>query len=125
MSPDAAITLRIRRTPYGAPAVERLVVAVGARADLPVERLDEARLLAAVAVREAWGVLAADVMELRIGSTGGRVVVDIGPFQDGGAERVAQSAPVPGAGGVVDRLASGWSARSGEDGSRRLEILIG
>lgn len=123
MSDDGTVELRLRRTPVAGPVVERLVTAVGARAGLSIERLDEAQITVGTAVRDAWDALVGDTMDVRMDAGDGRVVIRLGPFADGGASRVARQAAVPG-GGVVERLSSAWADTPSGDGRSVLEIVI-
>jgi hypothetical protein len=127
MSGDEAPTARlvIRRAELAGPVLERVVAALAARVDLPVDRLSDAQIASAAAAAAAERELA-DGTPLAVELQGepGAVTVTLGPLPDGAAARVVEETAVPGVGAIVERLVDRWSVqRAG--GGERLSLDIG
>jgi serine/threonine-protein kinase RsbW len=99
-------TVRVRNGPLVGAVLGRVVGMLAARAQCPIDRLDDAMLLTDAVAAHAPGhaanghvnvVVAADEvgLELRIGSL----------RRDGGAQRLLEDADLPGVGNVFDRIA--------------------
>jgi hypothetical protein len=117
--------LRLRRDDLGEPVLERLVGAMAARIDLPVDRLADTRLIAAALVTSAFrhspdGVLC---VELGVGERG--LDLGVGPLPAGEAAKVVAESALPGIGVVLERLAHAWSVDALESGDEILRLSIG
>jgi serine/threonine-protein kinase RsbW len=91
--------------PLVAPVLGRVVGMLTARADCPIDRLDDA-LLVADAISAKAGSFSEDGrvndhVTARIGS----VELRVGPLRSGGAEELIASAALPGVGNVLERVA--------------------
>lgn len=112
------IRLDLACGPLLAPALARTVGALGARADLTLDRLDDAVLVADAVGHGAAGEAVDDRLPVRVETRPGALVLRVGPLRDGGARRLLEGGDdgVPGA-QVIQRLASrarvtGGGARS-------------
>lgn len=121
----AAGRLRVRRAALGEPVLERVVAALAARADLPLDRLADAQLvasaLAAGTARQGDG----GGLSVALDATGGAVGLAIGPLPAGGGERVIAESRLPGVGGIIERLVDGWAVESDAAGAETLRLTIG
>ena len=116
--PDGSVAstrVSIASGPFVAPVLRRVVGMLAARADLPLDRLDDAVLVAdLIAARAPAHVLAATVdIELE---TGPRTLsLQIGPLRPGGAQALIVDAAVPGVGSVIEQLADDVSVGTNTD----------
>ncbi len=120
-----AVRLRVRDGRFDLPVLDRLVGALGARADMPLDRLDDARLVAGAVLEQAWRVPAAGWLELRFATDDDMIRLTVGPLAADGAARVVAGTAVPGVGSLVERLARDWTAHIAPDGDESLEITLG
>jgi serine/threonine-protein kinase RsbW len=110
--------------PLSAPVLGRVVGMLAARADCPIDRLDDALLVADAVAAKAGsfsddGRICAQVIA-RLGS----VELQVGPLRDGGANALVSSAALPGVGNVLERVADELESQSGEDGREYLFIRL-
>lgn len=126
MSTDVPdVCLRVRDGRFDLPVLERLVTALGARADMPLDRLDDARLVVGAVLEEAWRAAADDRLELRFATDDDTIRLAVGPLAADGAASVVAGTALPGLGSLVERLARGWSAEIAPDGDESLAITLG
>jgi serine/threonine-protein kinase RsbW len=103
----------------------RAVVGIHAsRANLPVDRLNDAVLVAdAIAARApafAWGTACRSAS-----SPAGRLEVRSGPLRRAAAQRCSRARRCPAVGSVIERLADAVRVREGAGGDEYLVIRIG
>lgn len=113
-----AVRLRVRNPVFDAAVVERLVAALAARIDLPIDRLQDARLLAATVVELARDRAADGHLDAVMTADGGRIDLRVGPLEQGGAHSLIDAADVPSVGNLVTLLGGGWEAI--DDGGNEL-----
>jgi serine/threonine-protein kinase RsbW len=83
-----------------------------ARADLPLDRLDDAVLVAdLVAARAPAHVLDATV-DVTLASSPRSIDLRVGPLRPGGGEALVVDAAVPGVGNVIEQLADGLEVQT-------------
>jgi hypothetical protein len=118
-----AARLVIRTPELAQPVLERVVAALAARVDLPLDRLSDAQIASTALLVTASRRL--DGAELRVELEGvpGGVVVRLGPLPDGAAARVVEDSALPGVGAIVDRLVDRWSVEPA-DGGESLSLAI-
>jgi hypothetical protein len=114
----------IVRGPLSAPVLGRVVGMLAARADCPIDRLDDALLVADAVAAKAGsfsddGRICAQVVA-RLGS----VELQVGPLREGGANELIASAALPGVGNVLERVADELEPQEGADGSEYLLIRL-
>lgn len=127
MSADRAVALRTRNPALDGAVIERLVGALAARADLPVDRLEDARMLAATVIELARPLAAGEHLDAALDAHGETITLHVGPLVPGGAEGVVDRAEVAGVGNLVALLGGGWEAGSdgdGDGGSERLRVML-
>ncbi len=107
MTPEltSSTSVSVAAGPLVAPVLRRVVGMLAARADLPLDRLDDAMLVTdLIASRAQRHVIGATVdvdMDPGIRSLSLRV----GPLTAGGGEALVADAVVPGVGNVIEQLA--------------------
>ncbi len=76
-----------------------------ARADCPIDRLDDALLVADAISAKAGSFSEDGRVEVRVIARVGSVELEVGPLRAGGAEELVASAALPGVGNVLERVA--------------------
>ena len=110
-----AATVRIVNGPLVAPVLSRVVGMLAARAQCPVDRLDDA-LLVADAIAAHTQAHSADghvTVHLAAGPEG--IEMQVGDLGKGGADGLIADASLPGVGNILERIADGVDVeRSGD-----------
>jgi hypothetical protein len=76
-----------------------------ARADLPLDRLDDAVLVADIVAARAPAHVVAETVDVTLASATRSLDLRIGPLVAGGGRALLGDAAVPGVGNVIERLA--------------------
>ena len=115
-------TLRVVAGPLAGPTMCRVVSMLAARAQCPVDRLDDA-LLVCDALTEHGAEQATDgrlAMSVEVHESGLRL--RLGPLVAGGAEAIVRDAALPGVGNVLEQLTDELRVEIDGDGSETLLI---
>ena len=91
--------------PLVGPVLRRVVGMLAARADLPLDRLDDAVLVADLIAARAPAHVAGDRVEVALESGPRSLALHVGPLREGGGEALIVDAAVPGVGNVIEQLA--------------------
>ena len=91
--------------PLVGPVLRRVVGMFAARADLPLDRLDDAVLVADVVAARAPSHVAGDTVDVALESSTRSLDLRVGPLRSGGGRALVVDAAVPGVGNVIERLA--------------------
>jgi hypothetical protein len=91
--------------PLGAPVLSRVIGMLTARADAPIDRLDDALLVADAVAAKAGSFSDDGRINVRIIARFGTVDLHVGPLRTGGAQELVASAALPGVGNVLERVA--------------------
>jgi serine/threonine-protein kinase RsbW len=128
-TPDAGsldhTRLAIRQGPLVGPVLARVVGIHAARAPLPMDRLQDALLIADAVAARAPAYALSEHLPVALRAADGRLELRVGPLRAGGATRVLEGAEVAGAGNVIERLADEIRIRPGSSGSEYLVIALG
>jgi hypothetical protein len=109
----AATSVSIAAGPLVGPVLRRVVGMVAARADLPLDRLDDAVLVAdLIAARAPAHVVNASV-DVAIEAGDRSLQLRVGPLRAGGGQALIVDAAVPGVGNVIEQLADGLEIDAG------------
>lgn len=111
--------------PMMGPVLSRLVGIYAARADLPVDRLGDALLVADALAARAPAVSDRGRVQLSIQSEPGRLELRLGPLSAGGGQRLLEGARMPDTGAVVEQLADEVRVRSGAAGGEVVIVRFG
>src|SRR2546421_8649449 len=97
--------VRVVNGPLVAPVLSRVVGMLAARAQCPVDRLDDALLVAdAIAAHSQAHTLDGHVnVRLTAGADG--IEMEIGDLEPGGGEQLLADASLPGVGNILERIA--------------------
>jgi hypothetical protein len=109
--------------PTAGPVLSRATAAMAARAELPLDRINDAGLIAESLAAHSGPYSADGRVHLRLGTKPGHLVMRVGPLTAGGARSVLADATLPGLGPVIERLADGVTVLT-EDHEDHLEIVV-
>jgi hypothetical protein len=118
-----AARLVVRRPSLAGPVLERVVAALAARVDLPIDRVTDAQIASAAVAAAASRELADRPLRVELDGEPGSVTVRLGPLPAGAGSRVVEGTAVPGIGAIVERLVDRWSVDRA-DGEERLSLAI-
>lgn len=91
--------------PLVGPVLRRVVGMLAARADLPLDRLDDAVLVADVIAARATAHARDDEVRVALMPRERSLDLRLGPLRPGGARALVVDAAVPGMGNVIEQLA--------------------
>ena len=124
MTRASAGRLTMRAEDLREPVLERVVAALAARVDLPLDRLSDAQLASSVLIRGANRHAVDGVVRVELDVEDGAVGLSVGPLPAGqGSQMVAED--VPGVGPVLERLVDAWSVEPIDDSTETLRLSIG
>jgi hypothetical protein len=109
-------TVSIVAGPLVGPVLRRVVGMLAARADLPLDRLDDAVLVADLIAARAPAHVTEGRVDVALESGSRTLSLRIGPLRQGGGEALIVDAAVPGVGNVIQQLADELSVSPEEDG---------
>ena len=102
--PATDTELSVASGPLVGPVLRRVVGMLAARADLPLDRLDDAVLVAEVIASRASGY-ARETVDVQLAPGDRTLWLRVGPLQPGGASALLGEAAVPDVGSVILKLA--------------------
>jgi hypothetical protein len=118
-SPDAAdeatTKVSIAAGPLVGPVLRRVVGMLAARADLPLDRLDDAVLVADLIAARAPAHVANETVDVALEPGPRTLSLRVGPLRAGGGRALVVDAAVPGVGNVIEQLADELTVDPGED----------
>lgn len=98
-------TVSIAAGPLVGPVLRRVVGMLAARADLPLDRLDDAVLVADLIAARAPAHVSADTVDVELDPGDRTLLLRVGPLRQGGGQALIVDAAVPGVGNVIEQLA--------------------
>jgi serine/threonine-protein kinase RsbW len=98
--------------PLVGPVLRRVVGMFAARADLPLDRLDDAVLVADVVAARAPAHMESETVDVALTSGTRSLQLRVGPLRAGGGRALVVDAAVPGVGNVIEQLADGLDIES-------------
>ena len=115
-SASPVTSVSIAAGPLVGPVLRRVVGMLAARADLPLDRLDDAILVADLIAARAPAHVRDDEVRVDFEPGDRSLQLVIGPLRQGGGEALIVDAAVPGVGNVIEQLADELSVHpDGED----------
>jgi hypothetical protein len=122
-APRTATTVSIACGPLVGPVLRRVVGMLAARADLPLDRLDDAVLVADLIAARAPAHVTGETVEVALEPGERSLLLDIGPLRAGGGKALIVDAAVPGVGNVIEQLSDELTVAS-VDGSEHLLVRL-
>jgi hypothetical protein len=118
MSPELSTvneaTLTVERSELLGPVLGRVVGMLAARAQCPIDRLDDALLLTDAVAAHAPGHTANGRVTVHVHAEPAGLSLRVGPLPAEGADALIASASLPGVGNVFEHVASDISAEGSE-----------
>jgi len=110
-----ATTVRVRKGPLVAAVLGRVVGMLAARAQCPIDRLDDALLLTDAVAAHAPAHTLDGTVHVDVSTTDGGLELRVAALTPGGAEALLRDAALPGVGNVFERVADEIEPQSGSD----------
>ncbi|MBJ7520057.1 MAG: hypothetical protein JHC84_10210 [Solirubrobacteraceae bacterium] len=98
-------TVVVRRGPIVGPVLSAVVAMLAARADCPIDRLDDALLLADAIAAHGPEQGADGRISIQITASSEGLELQVGDLRDGGGAALLEAASLPGVGNVLERVA--------------------
>ena len=121
--PEPPTRVSIAAGPLVGPVLRRVVGMFAARADLPLDRLDDAVLVADVVAARAPAHVPDETVEVELASSVRSLDMCVGPLRQGGGQALVIDAAVPGVGNVIEQLADALEVEA-EAGSEFLRVRL-
>ena len=115
-------TVRVVNGPLVAPVLSRVVGMLAARAQCPVDRLDDALLIADALAAHSQTHSRNGHVTVRLLAGEDAIELQVDALGDGGAEGLLQDASLPGVGNVLERIADDVSVERGASGDETLRV---
>lgn len=113
---EGPVTLRMAAAPAALPVARRVVGALGARADLPLDRLEDAMMLAEALALHGPARSPGRRACLRLVPSPGHLAISVGPLPSGAGTQMVADSAVDGVGPLIERLADRVAVRPDGDG---------
>ena len=117
-------SLRLAKGPLAGPVLCRVVSMVLARADCPVDRLDDALLACEEIATHGLGFVADGHMSVTVTTAKDQLELRVGELAEQGAEGMLSAAVVPGVGNVLERVSDELRVEPGRNGGAE-ELVLG
>jgi hypothetical protein len=114
----------VRKGPLVGPVLGRVVGMLAARAQCPIDRLDDAMLLTDAVAAHAPAHTSEGHVRVVVAADEGSLELRVGPLQGDGARGLLDDAELPGVGNVFKRVADEVDARGSGDGPGELILRL-
>jgi hypothetical protein len=115
--------LAVEHGPLAAPVLARVVGMLAARAGCPIDRLDDALLIADAVAASAGSFSDDGRVGVHVAARIGVVELNVGPLRPDGAAGLIASAELPGVGNILERVADEVSPEQ-DNGHEYLRISM-
>lgn len=120
---EPSTVVSIAAGPLVGPVLRRVVGMLAARADLPLDRLDDAVLVADLIAARAPAHVAAETVDVALEPGPRTLSLRVGPLRPGGGDALVVDAAVPGVGNVIEQLVDELTVDPG-DGAEFLTVRL-
>jgi len=117
-------SVSIRKGPLVGPVLGRVVGMLAARAQCPIDRLDDAMLLTDAVAAHAPTHTTEGHVQVVVAADATGIELRVGALARGGADSLLADAELPGVGNVFTRVADEVVARSAGDGAGELVLRL-
>ena len=114
--PRNEATMHVRNTPLLGPVLTRVIGMLAARAQCPIDRLDDAILLSDAVAAHAPVHARNSHVHVVVAADDERLELRVGQLRPDGARRLLADGDLPGVGNVFDRVADDVQAGTAADG---------
>ena len=126
MNPRNQATIVVRNGPLLGPVLTRVIGMLAARAQCPIDRLDDALLVADTVAAHSPDHAINGTVTVGLAAQEGLLELTIGSLEAQGGEALLRDADLPGVGNVLERVADDVSTGEAADGSgEELQIRLG
>jgi serine/threonine-protein kinase RsbW len=123
--PNNEATVVVRRQSLVGPVLGRVVGMLAARADAPVDRLDDVLLVSdAIAAHAPAHTGENGTLRVLVRTTPEQLSIRVGPLAPEGGRALLAAADLPGVGNIVEQVADGVSVEPVPEGGEHLVILV-
>jgi hypothetical protein len=122
MAPVNEATMVVRNGPLLGPVLTRVIGMLAARAQCPIDRLDDALLVADTVAAHSPDHAGDGTVSVGLTAGDGMLELTIGALQPQGAQAILKDAELPGVGNVLERVADAVEIR---DDGQELYIRLG
>ena len=105
MNPRNEATMLVRNTPLLGPVLTRVIGMLAARAQCPIDRLDDALLVADTVAAHGPDYTRDGEVRVDLIARTGQIEVIVGALRAQGAQQMLADAELPGVGNVLERVA--------------------
>src|SRR4051794_41254324 len=116
--------VRVVNGPLVAPVLSRVVGMLAARAQCPVDRLDDALLVADAIAAHTQTHSVDGHVTVRLVASGDAIELHVAELREGGARGLLADASLPGVGNVLERIADEVDVGSGQNGTETLSLKL-
>jgi anti-sigma regulatory factor (Ser/Thr protein kinase) len=120
--PPGELSITVSPGPFAAPVLGRVIAMLAARAEFSLEGISEAELVTDAVSAHAPRAILGDRIQLGIDRSNGQLIVRVGPFEEGGADRVIQASALGDLPPVLERLTEDRRVES--SGEQELLCLV-
>ncbi len=121
--PRNEATLLVRRDSLLGPVLGRVIGMLAARADAPVDRLDDVLLISDAIAAHGPAHAGDGALRVHIQTTPDELRLRIGPLASDGGDALLAAAELPGVGNIVQQVSSKVTVEPGAEGEH-LVILV-
>jgi hypothetical protein len=118
-------TMVVRNGPLLGPVLSRVIGMLAARAQCPIDRLDDALLVADTVAAHSPDHSRNGTVRVGLAAEEGALELTIGALAPQEGEAILKDADLPGVGNVLERVADAVEVRSTADGGEELYIRLG
>ena len=123
-NPQNQATMLVRNGPLLGPVLSRVIGMLAARAQCPIDRLDDALLVADTVAAHGPDHARNGAVKVTLAAREGVIELTVGALRPDGARQMLADAELPGVGNVLERVADAVEVRQDEDGEA-LYIRLG
>ena len=117
--------MRVRNGPLLGPVLTRVIGMLAARAQCPIDRLDDALLVADAVAAHSPDFARDGSVLVSLSATEGSLELTVGGLEPDGAKRLLDAADLPGVGNLLERVADAVETREDGQGGEALYIRLG
>jgi hypothetical protein len=121
--PPGELSIAVSSGPLAAPVLGRTIAMLAARAEFSLEGISEAELVTDALAAHAPKKIVGNKIQLGIDRPDGRLVVRVGPLEDGGGDRVIEASALGDLPPVLERLTEERRIESSADGELLCLVL--
>jgi serine/threonine-protein kinase RsbW len=124
VNPDNRATIVVNNPPLLGPVLSRVIGMLAARAQAPIDRLDDALLVADTVAAHGPDHATDGHVVVGLVTSAGTLELTVGALRPDGAGALLADADLPGVGNVLDRVADAVEVRQEADGEQ-LYVRLG